>query len=557
MSHESDYEIIKIIGKGSHGSVYLAKHVSKQTDEAKTNEEFFVLKKIPIKDCDPSQRAATFQEVTLLRSLTHPNIVNYRDSFLDNEGTHLCIAMEYCAGGDLATKIHQQSKTGKGFSEKQVLEWFVQMTQALEYIHDQHKILHRDIKTQNIFLDSGNAIKLGDFGIARTLGGTQEMARTMVGTPYYMSPEIFTGKPYNHKSDIWALGCCLFEMLTFKQAFDAKDMTTLVTKVLRGNVPPIPSQYNSQLTELLKLLLQKIPSKRPSCSTILKFPYVKKFIESSSHTTIPPPLPTNTNVITTSNNTTQQQQAADKQQPETSAQKENIKNASSPPPQPQQPPKAPEGPVAALQAAESRRRRHSLKEPPRRNSIEPKAAVELKRKPKRSIEPSQIIALRQDPPKAAPTTPQKPKPVDLSRPKNRQVEALNKHKSRLTEARSPRVSSVPVPEASPSDDAMEEDTKASSTTPPTEPKQSMFTFIPLNPTAPSTPSKPPLGPGTPRQTPQSKLSKDNNRRRDSLSAANPVAMPRSAQKANPIRAMFERNNKLPGCTVTSISLKRR
>ena len=91
------------------------------------------------------------------------------------------------------------------------MEWFVQITLALQYIHSE-KILHRDLKTANIFLTSQDVLKVGDFGISAQLEHTLDMKHTCVGSPYYMSPEVCCDKPYNNKSDVWALGCVLYEL---------------------------------------------------------------------------------------------------------------------------------------------------------------------------------------------------------------------------------------------------------------------------------------------------------------------------------------------------------
>lgn len=101
----------------------------------------------------------------------------------------LCIVMDYCEGGDMFNKIAKQKELGVLFSERQILTWFVQMALALKHVHDR-KILHRDLKTQNIFLTSKGEIKIGDFGIARVLQHTYDCANTAIGTPYYLSPEI-------------------------------------------------------------------------------------------------------------------------------------------------------------------------------------------------------------------------------------------------------------------------------------------------------------------------------------------------------------------------------
>jgi NIMA (never in mitosis gene a)-related kinase len=160
------------------------------------------------------------------------------------------------------------------FSEHQILTWFVQMALALKHVHDR-KILHRDLKTQNIFLTSKGEIKIGDFGIARVLQHTYDCANTAIGTPYYLSPEICQEKPYNQKSDIWSLGCILYELTTLNHAFDARDMKGLVQKILKGTYPPIPEVYSTDLKKLISELLIKDPNKRPSIRKILEMPFLK------------------------------------------------------------------------------------------------------------------------------------------------------------------------------------------------------------------------------------------------------------------------------------------
>lgn len=155
------------------------------------------------------------------------------------------------------------------FRESQILDWFVQICLALKYVHDR-KILHRDLKTQNIFLTSKGEIKIGDFGIARVLQSTYDYAQTAIGTPYYLSPEICQEKPYNQKSDIWSLGCILYEIITLKHAFDATSMKALVFKILRGSYPEIPKIYSQELKDLISEMLTKEPSKRPSIKKILE-----------------------------------------------------------------------------------------------------------------------------------------------------------------------------------------------------------------------------------------------------------------------------------------------
>ncbi|XP_077181918.1 serine/threonine-protein kinase Nek4 isoform X2 [Paroedura picta] len=180
--------------------------------------------------------------------------------------------MGFCEGGDLYHKLKDQK--GKLLLENQVVEWFVQIAMALQYLHEKH-ILHRDLKTQNVFLTRSNIIKVGDLGIARVLENKYDMASTLIGTPYYMSPELFSNKPYNYKSDVWALGCCVYEMATLKHAFNAKDMNSLVYRIIEGKLPPMPKDYSTQLKELIRTMLSKKPEERPSVRSILRTPYIK------------------------------------------------------------------------------------------------------------------------------------------------------------------------------------------------------------------------------------------------------------------------------------------
>ncbi|KAF4748321.1 Serine/threonine-protein kinase Nek1, partial [Perkinsus olseni] len=136
------------------------------------------------------------------------------------EANGLCIIMDYAEGGDLAARIRKARDTGVGFSESQIVRWFSQAALALKYVHEKH-ILHRDLKTQNLFLTRANRLRLGDFGISKVLDSTLAFAETTIGTPYYLSPEICEEKPYNWASDIWALGCILYELCCLKVPFDA------------------------------------------------------------------------------------------------------------------------------------------------------------------------------------------------------------------------------------------------------------------------------------------------------------------------------------------------
>ncbi|XP_063691755.1 serine/threonine-protein kinase Nek1-like isoform X4 [Bolinopsis microptera] len=280
------YTVIRHIGEGSFGKALLVK--------SKRDGKKYVIKQIGISKMTQKEKDEARKEVSVLAKMNHPNIVSYQDSF--EEKGSLSIVMDYCEGGDMFNTINQQK--GQLFSEEQILDWFAQTCLAIKHVHDR-KILHRDIKSQNIFLTSVDGkltIKLGDFGISRVLRNTAELARTCIGTPYYLSPEICENRPYNNKSDVWALGCVLYELATLKHAFEAGNMKNLVMKIVRGNYPPVSTRYSRNLRGLISKLFERAPSARPSINAILRMPFiferVKKFLpddilqEEFSHTVL-------------------------------------------------------------------------------------------------------------------------------------------------------------------------------------------------------------------------------------------------------------------------------
>jgi len=215
-------------------------------------------------------------EVRLLQRLSHPGIVTYEESFTHttSRDTYMCVVMQYCEGGDLTGFLKKQR--GRRLKEKQLLDLFIHVALALHFVHNR-EILHRDLKTQNIFIKDGQ-LKLGDFGISKVLGGPVSFAQTVIGTPYYMSPELVKNRPYDYKSDVWALGCVLYELTTLKHAFDANSLNGLAGKIVRGKYPPIPFDYSKDLRSMIAKMLSSSPSQRPSIEDILRLPFLRRNI---------------------------------------------------------------------------------------------------------------------------------------------------------------------------------------------------------------------------------------------------------------------------------------
>lgn len=135
--------------------------------------------------------------------------------------------MEHASGGCLNDQINRKIVSGGRFSEEQIFSYNAQITLAIIVMHAKN-ILHRDVKTQNIFIAKNEVLKLGDFGISRALEFKEAKAQTSVGTPLFMPPEVCQGKEYDNKADVWALGVILYELITLKKPFESPTVNGLL-----------------------------------------------------------------------------------------------------------------------------------------------------------------------------------------------------------------------------------------------------------------------------------------------------------------------------------------
>ncbi|KAH8739262.1 hypothetical protein FG386_000019 [Cryptosporidium ryanae] len=256
------YVKIREVGTGSYGKAIHVKDISRGRD--------YVMKSIDISKLSENERKDAINEVKLLSSIRHPYIICFRESFVD--GNHLNIVMEYAEGGDLFKRVNNRKKFKDFFLEKQIVRWLTQALLGLSHLHNR-KILHRDIKSQNMFI-SNNGLKIGDFGIAKVLENTGAFAKTTIGTPYYLSPEICLSKPYSWSSDIWALGCVAYEMCTLRVPFDAPNLKVLVEKITQGKLIPIQNSYSECLREIIMDMLVTNSSQRPTVNELLNYPII-------------------------------------------------------------------------------------------------------------------------------------------------------------------------------------------------------------------------------------------------------------------------------------------
>ena len=264
----NDFILGKELGKGAFGRVRLVTR--------KEDQKIYAMKSINIGKLDKKEREAALNEIRILASLIHPNIVDYKEAFYDEKSKTLNIVMEYADDGDISHKIQENLKRRLRFEESTIWEWIIQLLKGLKYLHS-NKIMHRDLKCANIFLMKNGLLKIGDLNVS-TVSKT-DLQRTQTGTPYYLAPEIWKDLSYDYKCDIWSLGCIIYEICTSRPPFRGTSLKELGRNVLNGYYLPVTG-FSSDINKIISKMLTVDPKKRASTDELLNSDIIQRRLKN-------------------------------------------------------------------------------------------------------------------------------------------------------------------------------------------------------------------------------------------------------------------------------------
>ena len=249
--------VIEELGRGTSGVVYKVQH--------QLSGKYLVVKTVDFSNISEIKQTQALKEVELLNQVSHPHIIKYYDSVIQNH--MLYILMEYAAGGDLQKKLNRYKVSKRHIEEGQIWLWAYEISMGLKYLH-KHKILHRDIKCMNIFLDKNNRVKIGDLGLSKILNDKETHTST-IGTPLYLSPEQIRHQPYGFKVDVWGMGCAIYALCTYEAPFVGDSLLTLGQNIALKEPKSLPAKYSPRLVTFIMKLLEKNHKNRPSVRDVI------------------------------------------------------------------------------------------------------------------------------------------------------------------------------------------------------------------------------------------------------------------------------------------------
>jgi len=252
------YEIVKVIGTGSYGKVFEVK--------SKITGETLALKKIHFMEHRRKDNNYLLTELKILAYNKSNYLLNSHDTFID--GYDICIVTKLSEKGDLKRFIDKMRRKNTNIKESLIWNFLIQLCLGVHYLHS-YNIIHRDLKTANIFINKDLSLIIGDFGVSKILKPHYSCTDTQIGTPYYISPEIVKGKKYNKKIDVWSIGCILCEMMTREYAFKSNNIHALNYKIVNGSYHLSNTEYSNDLVNLVKKMIDTNIDRRPDIIDIL------------------------------------------------------------------------------------------------------------------------------------------------------------------------------------------------------------------------------------------------------------------------------------------------
>ncbi|KAM8732987.1 uncharacterized protein AB9X84_024890 [Acanthopagrus schlegelii] len=240
----------------------------------KGDEKFFI-KKIDLLQTSGNADQA-LNEIEILTTTSHPHIVSFKDSFRERNTYY--VVMDYCQGGSLASKI----RASRPPQEFEVLSWIVEITIALKTMHEKG-LVHKHLTPENVLLTEYGTVRLGESGkIYENSKQTQPTGSDQSEKISFLAPEVFTDGVYDAKSDIWSMGCILYELSTQHSAFSAETSVKLIPKIIGGPYPSLPEQFSPELCKLLSDIFNKDPQSRPTVQEILGCPMMISCLSGKS-----------------------------------------------------------------------------------------------------------------------------------------------------------------------------------------------------------------------------------------------------------------------------------
>lgn len=257
---EEMFQLLEKLGEGSYGEVFKGLHITSGTIVA--------IKKVPINN----EIAALKKEISILKQCRHPNIVGYIGSYI-KEG-ELWLIMEFCSAGSVQDFLKITKKT---LNEVEIASVCQAVLRGLEYLHDNKKI-HRDIKAGNVLMDHRGIAKLADFGVSAQLANTFSKKDTMIGTPYWMSPEVISRSTYNKKTDIWSLGITAIEMAEGEPPYSHIHPVRAMFAIQKNPAQSLtePHKWSSEFNDFVSTCLTIDPKNRPTSKELLVHPFIRR-----------------------------------------------------------------------------------------------------------------------------------------------------------------------------------------------------------------------------------------------------------------------------------------